>query len=335
MRKIITVILCVILLSNVFSIGSLQNLPNDSLIPFAYAIDDLEGQWIGTVKFSLKYYYGYPEGDVVCDYSSPVKVYINHNQNDNSVNGYVEYDNPPIGSHFCEYSSMKSFGGNEVLDGKLFGSGLEGTYGFSSITGSFTSDTFVGNFKGTWLDISGQIKLTKTGDTGTTKTIAQLVDDADNKVQNRQYQQALEVIDEILVQEPRNKRAVWLGGISHFELENYDSSIQFFRIYQTIEPTQWETYSYIADSFIGLEQYDDAVNILGEGISNTDSEGKKHLEEHRTLIYQLFLTVDSDNDGISDDVDECPTQSENFNGYRDHDGCPDTRPPQPKPVSGT
>jgi hypothetical protein len=35
---------------------------------------------------------------------------------------------------------------------------------------------------------------------------------------------------------------------------------------------------------------------------------------------------DSDNDGIFDDYDECPTQSETINNYLDSDGCPDITP---------
>jgi len=32
---------------------------------------------------------------------------------------------------------------------------------------------------------------------------------------------------------------------------------------------------------------------------------------------------DSDGDGYADPVDQCPTKPENYNGYRDEDGCPD------------
>ena len=33
---------------------------------------------------------------------------------------------------------------------------------------------------------------------------------------------------------------------------------------------------------------------------------------------------DTDKDGIPDSLDQCPNQPENFNGYKDDDGCPDT-----------
>jgi len=36
--------------------------------------------------------------------------------------------------------------------------------------------------------------------------------------------------------------------------------------------------------------------------------------------------ADSDGDGITDDVDSCPSQAENYNNYQDTDGCPDTLP---------
>src|SRR5262249_978855 len=34
-------------------------------------------------------------------------------------------------------------------------------------------------------------------------------------------------------------------------------------------------------------------------------------------------TGDRDHDGIPDDVDKCPDQPEDFDGYQDTDGCPD------------
>ena len=33
--------------------------------------------------------------------------------------------------------------------------------------------------------------------------------------------------------------------------------------------------------------------------------------------------IDSDGDGVQDELDMCPTQSETWNRYMDHDGCPD------------
>ena len=38
---------------------------------------------------------------------------------------------------------------------------------------------------------------------------------------------------------------------------------------------------------------------------------------------------DFDGDGIFDNVDSCPSQPENYNGYQDTDGCPDTPPISP------
>ena len=46
----------------------------------------------------------------------------------------------------------------------------------------------------------------------------------------------------------------------------------------------------------------------------------------------LVLTgaaIDSDGDGIPDDVDKCPADAETYNGYQDTDGCPDVSQPRP------
>jgi len=37
-----------------------------------------------------------------------------------------------------------------------------------------------------------------------------------------------------------------------------------------------------------------------------------------------YQAPDADGDGIPDVKDSCPTEPENFNGYLDWDGCPDT-----------
>ncbi len=44
--------------------------------------------------------------------------------------------------------------------------------------------------------------------------------------------------------------------------------------------------------------------------------------------------VDTDRDGIYDNVDQCPTRAENKNGYQDSDGCPDTPPASSTSRSG-
>lgn len=40
---------------------------------------------------------------------------------------------------------------------------------------------------------------------------------------------------------------------------------------------------------------------------------------------------DDDNDGINDSADNCPIAKENLNGYQDSDGCPDVKPADPVP----
>jgi outer membrane protein OmpA-like peptidoglycan-associated protein len=44
---------------------------------------------------------------------------------------------------------------------------------------------------------------------------------------------------------------------------------------------------------------------------------------------------DNDGDGILDTADKCPNQPENFNGYEDEDGCPDEIPVKPIPKFDT
>ncbi len=41
------------------------------------------------------------------------------------------------------------------------------------------------------------------------------------------------------------------------------------------------------------------------------------------ISYALWKRIDSDNDGIPDNIDKCPYEAEDLDGYQDEDGCPD------------
>jgi hypothetical protein len=54
-------------------------------------------------------------------------------------------------------------------------------------------------------------------------------------------------------------------------------------------------------------------------------------QEHSTPIFSNTISssiseIDSDKDGFNDNYDSCVYNAENFNGYQDSDGCPDTKP---------
>jgi tetratricopeptide (TPR) repeat protein len=93
------------------------------------------------------------------------------------------------------------------------------------------------------------------------------VQDAENYVNNRDYKKVAEITDEILKTKPREMRAVWLGGIAHYNLEDYDTSVNRFRTYTEIVPQDYTGYEELGKSFIALENYNDAINILGIGIT--------------------------------------------------------------------
>ena len=60
--------------------------------------------------------------------------------------------------------------------------------------------------------------------------------------------------------------------------------------------------------------------------SNKVYVGNSNPPEIKIFGQEIFVEPsDTDNDGIADNNDDCPTQPETENGYQDSDGCPDKR----------
>ena len=80
-----------------------------------------------------------------------------------------------------------------------------------------------------------------------------------------------------------------------------------------------------SDFVLGLEYMVEEKIIQSPNIQIIDSENDSN--ENTVLNNDDTVpVVDSDNDGILDDVDACPTQAETINEFEDSDGCPDTVP---------
>jgi len=73
-------------------------------------------------------------------------------------------------------------------------------------------------------------------------------------------------------------------------------------------------------------------SVSNQGTESVDDELAKTLEQLENKLEQNDwaeeAVLDTDKDGISDDDDSCPTQSETYNNYQDDDGCPDSSAPE-------
>ncbi len=70
-----------------------------------------------------------------------------------------------------------------------------------------------------------------------------------------------------------------------------------------------------------------AIYLTGVGTDVTDIENfdRSHaiVKGFAGVTYYIERVKDSDGDGIKDDLDACPLQPEDFDGFEDDDGCPD------------
>ena len=78
---------------------------------------------------------------------------------------------------------------------------------------------------------------------------------------------------------------------------------------------------------------DENITVFGSGVDTSERIVWANLS-HLSIFGIAGAVTDTDGDGIPDINDSCPTQAENFNGYRDDDGCPDTKPSAPSGGGG-
>src|SRR5439155_14333852 len=64
------------------------------------------------------------------------------------------------------------------------------------------------------------------------------------------------------------------------------------------------------------------VFLAGGGIGVVQAVGSPSARAFAGASF-VFEKSDQDGDGISDDKDQCPAATEDFDGYQDADGCPD------------
>ncbi len=73
----------------------------------------------------------------------------------------------------------------------------------------------------------------------------------------------------------------------------------------------------------GLARVGDFQVRLGAGVGLVYAVGVPVFRALADVGYAPRPRLDSDHDGIFDDVDDCPTEAEDMDGFADEDGCPD------------
>lgn len=71
----------------------------------------------------------------------------------------------------------------------------------------------------------------------------------------------------------------------------------------------------------------DEVNMYNTNPALVDTDADGFDDNEELNIYNTDPTnPDTDRDGLVDGSDKCPLEPENYNGYKDDDGCPDDKP---------
>jgi outer membrane protein OmpA-like peptidoglycan-associated protein len=82
-------------------------------------------------------------------------------------------------------------------------------------------------------------------------------------------------------------------------------------------------YLHVLQTSSPLDSSDAQVALLGVEIVMHDSHRPEPIVASVAVSVVKPKVLDRDGDGIPDDVDKCPNEPEDFDGFEDEDGCPD------------
>jgi len=127
----------------------------------------------------------------------------------------------------------------------------------------------------------------------------------------------------------------WYGrGISFSALGQYSQAIDSLNEALNRDPTKYNVWKAGGDVFYKLNDCDNAYkyysNAVKYGPTNSGLVAyqiiaEKCVEQQKLVLVEP-VSVDSDGDGIPDNVDQCPKSKETKNLFEDKDGCPDVPP---------
>ncbi|MGO8993354.1 MAG: OmpA family protein [Polyangiaceae bacterium] len=113
------------------------------------------------------------------------------------------------------------------------------------------------------------------------------------------------------------------GGVSYRILEPLDLVAETYGTYLLASGATNDVKT-SAEAVGGLKLFVEANSFLmiGAGARYTDGFEAANLRGFIGFVFEPSIG-DRDGDGIKDDVDKCPDEPEDFDGFQDEDGCPD------------
>jgi OOP family OmpA-OmpF porin len=112
------------------------------------------------------------------------------------------------------------------------------------------------------------------------------------------------------------------GGISYRVLEPLDLVAETYGTYLLSDATKDVKLSNEAVGGIKLFVERNSYLMLGAGARYTEGFEAANIRGFIGFIFEPSIG-DRDGDGYKDDVDKCPDEPEDFDGFQDEDGCPD------------
>ncbi|CAD8063910.1 unnamed protein product [Paramecium sonneborni] len=102
----------------------------------------------------------------------------------------------------------------------------------------------------------------------------------------KQYQSAIQLCDEVLFEEPQNLHALYRKAISLYDLQKYDDAINCFENAIKIDSNYAIAYLNKGNSLNKLQKYDDAINCYDKAIEIDPNNATAYLNKGNSLNNQ-------------------------------------------------
>ncbi len=303
---------------------------------------DLTGTWNGSFQIDID------DGvDKICSFSGTINLKLQ--QSGTSLSGNYDYSVTNTQNYHPEWGIDCSLAFSGSTQGSVDGSRITLFFDSWALSGSFTTNLI--KLSMSEFGVKASVSLSSVGPSKPVteseteepeheQTVEAYYDEYKEKsiqyLKEGNFKSALNYFEKLIGLAPKDYFGWYGKGIALSALGQYSQAIDNLNKSLERNPTKSDVWKAAGDAYYKLNDCDNAYKYYSNavyydpsnsGLKTYQSVAEKcaQQQENEPPLVESE-SVDTDGDGILDDVDECPKSKETKNLFEDKDGCPDVPP---------